>query len=66
MAITDSIQDNLGPLLLVLVLVLEDQDEFRNSSTTSLLFILTVNIPTSGFKMSVYVYDMSVVIVFPQ
>ena len=38
-AITDSIQDNLGPLLLVLVLVLVAQDEFSNSSSTSLLFI---------------------------
>ena len=66
MAITDSIQDNLGPLLLVLVLVLVAQDEFRYSSSTSLIFILTVNIPTSGFKMSIYVYDMAVVIVLPQ
>ena len=65
-AITDNIQDNLGPLLLVLVLVLVAQDEFRNSSSTSHLFILTVNIPTSGFKMSIYVYVMAVVIVFPQ
>ena len=39
MAITDSIQDNLGPLLFVQVLVLEDQDEFRNSFSTSLPFI---------------------------
>ena len=39
MSITDNIQDDLGPLLLVLVLVLVDQDEFRNSSSTSPLFI---------------------------
>ena len=39
MAITDNIQDNLGPLLLGLVLVLVDQNEFSNSSSSSLLFI---------------------------
>ena len=43
--------------LLVLVLVLVDQDEFHNSSNTSLLFITY----SKYFDFRVYVNDLTVV-----